>query len=844
MQLKEITIQSSGGYTSTLTAVTLHCARIPLPRSQADIPVASDAGSARASGAGLERGLGGLDGRRGTAEGVERKHWVRRRDGASSSTHRRLISRRSDTDSSSEMSERNMRSTSGVSRDGGESREHRETMEVREIRVSSVYDGREVRESRSRSGSAPEPADKVLSRSSSVESASGSTFRSRLGRVMPEWVRRAWSTVRHAAADPSDALHSTFEASQRAWRAVRHADPSDALHSSLVLQLPSSPSPSPSPPSSPSPPPPPSPSSMISLDSSSFSPASSLLAPVHHDHRNHLTNLTTALHSDVLRTLSLRRDLRSIQPGRPSPLLAASAAFAGATAAAADATGRQGGFAKGAANMGPSVRSASDARNKGTDVPGDAAAADRDVAFAMSDVATANSDVVTANSDVATANSDVAGAREGGEATAADEGAFSGFGGDARYFKRLGGGSNASCSSADTVEGLSTVFPAELSGKLRILLEVSFSHLHLPRGSYSSGSSADTFIGGALYTPPFPSLPGCSRCLGSTDEKPSPLSWALTFSGPSWREVGGGEGSDEERRRVKVFGQHGREAITTELGFNLLKVLVGEREVVEKGAAEKSDESGGGEEVTEGEEKEGKGEGKEEKSEEVEEKGEGGREGGGKEGSEGGIRWEQLALIWPHLVITIVPMENVNGRKKVEAGELCERRNGRGVDINRNWDCDWGVKEKDYNPLEEAPGTHAFSEPEAEAMRRLAVWFRPHVWVNVHSGMEALFTPLDHRGDGVDANTLAAMHSLLERLDASHCGARCVIGSGGGFVGYFAHGTATDWMYDVLRVPLAFTFETFGDESFPTSDCFPLFNPITTDKFQVPTPAPLCYPIE
>ncbi|CAI7830253.1 unnamed protein product, partial [Closterium sp. NIES-54] len=727
-ELKEITIQSSGGYTSTLTAVTLHCARIPLPRSQADIPVASDAGSARASGAGLERSLGGLDGRRGTAEGVERKHWVRRRDGASSSTHRRLISRRSDTDSSSEMSERNMRSTSGVSRDGGESREHRESMEVREIRESSVYDGREVRESRSRSGSAPEPADKVLSRISSVESASGSTFRSRLGRVMPEWERRAWSTVRHAAADPSDALHS-----------------------SLVLQLPSSPSPSPSPPSSPSPPPPPSPSSLISLDSSSFSPASSLLAPVHHDHKNHLTNLTTALHSDVLRTLSLRRDLRSIQPGRPSPLLAASAAFAGATAAAAaaaDATGRQGGFAKGAANMGPSVRSASDAGNKGTDVPGDAAAADRDVAFAMGDVATANSDVVTANSDVATANSDVAGATEGGEATAADEGAFSGFGGDARYFKRLGGGSNASCSSADTVEGLSTVFPAELSGKLRILL-------------------------------------------------------------------------------------HGREAITTELGFNLLKVLVGEREVVEKGAAEKSDESGGGEEVTEGEEKEWKGEGEEEKSEEVEEeKGEGGREGGGKEGSEGGIRWEQLALIWPHLVITIVPMENVNGRKKVEAGELCERRNGRGVDINRNWDCDWGVKEKDYNPLEEAPGTHAFSEPEAEAMRRLAVWFRPHVWVNVHSGMEALFTPLDHRGDGVDANTLAAMHSLLERLDASHCGARCVIGSGGGFVGYFAHGTATDWMYDVLRVPLAFTFETFGDESFPTSDCFPLFNPITTDKFQ------------
>ncbi|GJP76341.1 hypothetical protein CLOP_g6799 [Closterium sp. NIES-67] len=244
-------------------------------------------------------------------------------------------------------------------------------------------------------------------------------------------------------------------------------------------------------------------------------------------------------------------------------------------------------------------------------------------------------------------------------------------------------------------------------------------------------------------------------------------------------------------RVLLVFGQHGREAITTELGFNLLRILVGERELVERG----------------------------EKQERA-------------EGNKGGISWEQLALIWPHLVITIVPMENVNGRKKVEAGQLCERRNGRGVDINRNWDCDWGVKEQDYNPLEEAPGARAFSEPETEAMRQLAVWFRPHVWVNVHSGMEALFTPLDHRGDGVDAATLAAMHSLLERLDAAHCGGRCVIGSGGGFVGYFAHGTATDWMYDVLQVPLVFTFETFGDESFPTTDCFPLFNPITAEKFQ------------
>lgn len=49
-------------------------------------------------------------------------------------------------------------------------------------------------------------------------------------------------------------------------------------------------------------------------------------------------------------------------------------------------------------------------------------------------------------------------------------------------------------------------------------------------------------------------------------------------------------------------------------------------------------------------------------------------------------------------------MENVAGRDLVEAGNLCERKNGRGVDPNRNWDIDWGVKEKDYDPKEEHPG--------------------------------------------------------------------------------------------------------------------------------------------
>ena len=90
-------------------------------------------------------------------------------------------------------------------------------------------------------------------------------------------------------------------------------------------------------------------------------------------------------------------------------------------------------------------------------------------------------------------------------------------------------------------------------------------------------------------------------------------------------------------------------------------------------------------------------------------------------------------------------MENANGRAKVEAGDLCERKNGRGVDCNRNWAVDWGVKAPDYDPYEEYPGTAPFSEPEAFMLKTLLEEFEPHAWVNVHSGMEALFLPYDHK---------------------------------------------------------------------------------------------------
>lgn len=44
--------------------------------------------------------------------------------------------------------------------------------------------------------------------------------------------------------------------------------------------------------------------------------------------------------------------------------------------------------------------------------------------------------------------------------------------------------------------------------------------------------------------------------------------------------------------------------------------------------------------------------------------------------------------------------------------------------------------------------------------------------------------------------------------------------------GYLAHGTATDYMYEKLKVPLSFTWEIYGDSKADFHDCFRMFNPL------------------
>ncbi len=50
---------------------------------------------------------------------------------------------------------------------------------------------------------------------------------------------------------------------------------------------------------------------------------------------------------------------------------------------------------------------------------------------------------------------------------------------------------------------------------------------------------------------------------------------------------------------------------------------------------------------------------------------------------------------------------------------------------------------------------------------------------------------------------------------------------------YLAHGTATDYMFSVLGVPLSYTWEIYGDFDAHFNDCFRMFNPLDEQGVQV-----------
>ncbi len=90
------------------------------------------------------------------------------------------------------------------------------------------------------------------------------------------------------------------------------------------------------------------------------------------------------------------------------------------------------------------------------------------------------------------------------------------------------------------------------------------------------------------------------------------------------------------------------------------------------------------------------------------------------------------------------------------APQAALRFNANGVDLNRNFDCKW-QPEASWRGSKVSAGSAAFSEPEARAIRDLALELRPAVAVFWHSQANAVYA--SECEAGILPETLAAMRA-------------------------------------------------------------------------------------
>ncbi|MBO4940356.1 MAG: hypothetical protein J6D30_04980 [Clostridia bacterium] len=129
------------------------------------------------------------------------------------------------------------------------------------------------------------------------------------------------------------------------------------------------------------------------------------------------------------------------------------------------------------------------------------------------------------------------------------------------------------------------------------------------------------------------------------------------------------------------------------------------------------------------------------------------------------------------------------------------KSNGRGVDLNVNFDARWGegVKNVFVAGRENYVGTAPFSEPETQALKRFTEWISPDYTVSYHTKGEEIYWRFFQ-----DENTLERDRKLAEIL-SKYTGYPCkeTSGSVGGY---------KDWCIQTFHIP-SFTVESGKDNA-------------------------------
>ncbi|MBE5733730.1 MAG: hypothetical protein E7347_01620 [Clostridiales bacterium] len=150
--------------------------------------------------------------------------------------------------------------------------------------------------------------------------------------------------------------------------------------------------------------------------------------------------------------------------------------------------------------------------------------------------------------------------------------------------------------------------------------------------------------------------------------------------------------------------------------------------------------------------------------------------------------------------VYFLPMTNPDGVFIALNEKPLYKANGRGVDLNVNFDARWGLGEKnvkiqgDENFIGEKP----FSEPESLALKEFTLKIKPSATISYHSKGEEIYWEFHQRGkrrmrDEMLANALAKTTGYKIKSTPNSCG------------GY------KDWCVEKLKIP-ALTIEVGSDE--------------------------------
>lgn len=184
----------------------------------------------------------------------------------------------------------------------------------------------------------------------------------------------------------------------------------------------------------------------------------------------------------------------------------------------------------------------------------------------------------------------------------------------------------------------------------------------------------------------------------------------------------------------------------------------------------------------------------------------------------------------------IVPVMSPWSRQQVEGNNTerwCQRLNGRQVDLNRNFPNGRVEHQTRLLGEETYAGERPLSEYESRAIDKFIDYVEPHVLLNVHSGGEDILLPYDATTEQVPENYDEMLILARHAKNASGCK---TCGLGMSSVLYAndydkAVGTLIDYAVDYYEVDVAYTLEIFFNKTIGNvatlggQECRNYFNP-------------------